>query len=142
MVKNLPANAEDTRDANLIPGLGRSPGESSGNLLQYSFLRNPMDRGAWRATVHEIARVRHSLATQRQQIHSPLSRKIKSINLQYTSILTDPSKKLANGQHNTSPAIGPPSQPSTPSLLRRWTSMNHNRLPSPRAFKWVHHPRT
>ena len=46
-----------------------------------------MDRGAWRPIVREIARVRHSLATKQQQIHSPLSRKIKSINSQYTSIL-------------------------------------------------------
>ena len=46
-----------------------------------------MDRGAWRAIVREIARVRHSLATKQQQIYSPLSRKIKSINSQYTSIL-------------------------------------------------------
>ena len=37
-----------------IPGLGRSPGEGHGNPLQYSFLENPMDRGPWRATVHEV----------------------------------------------------------------------------------------
>ena len=52
MVKNPPANAGDTRDANSIPGSGRSPGGGSGNLLQYSCLGNPMDRGAWWATVH------------------------------------------------------------------------------------------
>ena len=52
MVKNLPANAEDTRDVGLIPGLGRSPGVGNGNPLQYSCLENPMDRGAWWATVH------------------------------------------------------------------------------------------
>ena len=46
MVKNLPANAEDARDVGLIPGSGRSPGERNGNPLQYSCLRNPMDRGA------------------------------------------------------------------------------------------------
>ena len=48
-VKNLAANAGDTTS---IPGLGRFPGEGNGNLLQYSFLENPMDRGAWWATVH------------------------------------------------------------------------------------------
>ena len=53
MVKNLPANAEDTRDASLIPGSGRSPGERNGNPLQYSCLGNPKDRGNWWATVHE-----------------------------------------------------------------------------------------
>ena len=52
MVKNPPANAGDTRDVGLIPGLGRSPEEGSGNLLQYSCLGNLMDRGALQATVH------------------------------------------------------------------------------------------
>ena len=47
MVKNLPANA---RDMGSIPGLGRSPRDGNGNLLQYSCLGNPMDRGAWWAT--------------------------------------------------------------------------------------------
>ena len=46
MVKDPPANAEDVRDAGLIPGLGRSPGGGNGNILQYSPLENPMDRGA------------------------------------------------------------------------------------------------
>ena len=52
MVKNLPANAGDTRDAGLIPGLGRSPGEGNGNPLQYPCLGNPTDRGTWRAAAH------------------------------------------------------------------------------------------
>ena len=52
-VKNLLANVGDT---GLIPGLGRSPGEGIGNPLQYSCLGNPMDRGAWQATVHEITK--------------------------------------------------------------------------------------
>ena len=43
-------------DAGLIPGSGRSPGEGHGNSLQYSGLENPMDRGAWRATVHMVAK--------------------------------------------------------------------------------------
>ena len=43
-----------------IPGLGRSPGEGSGNPLQYSCLENPMDREAWQATVHGVTRVRHN----------------------------------------------------------------------------------
>jgi len=45
VVKNLPANAGDERNADSIPGLGRSPGEGHGNPLQYSCLENPMDRG-------------------------------------------------------------------------------------------------
>ena len=52
VVKNLPANAGDPREVGLIPVLGRSPGIGNGNLLQYSCLGNPMDRGAWWATVH------------------------------------------------------------------------------------------
>ena len=56
MVKNPPANAGDTRDAGLIPGSGRFPGGGHGNPLQYSCLENPMDRRAWRATVHGVAK--------------------------------------------------------------------------------------
>ena len=48
-------------DTSLIAGLGRSPGEGNGNPLQYSCLENPMDRGAWWAIVHGVARVRHDL---------------------------------------------------------------------------------
>ena len=51
MVKNLPVNAGDTGDVGSIPGSGRSPGVGNGNPLQYSGLENPMDRGAWWATV-------------------------------------------------------------------------------------------
>ena len=47
VVKNLPADAGDVRDVGLIPGLGRAPGGGHGNPLQYSCLKNPMDRGAW-----------------------------------------------------------------------------------------------
>ena len=56
VVKNLPANAGDTRDAGLIPGSGRFPGEGNGNPLQYSCLESSMDRGAWWATVHGVAK--------------------------------------------------------------------------------------
>ena len=57
VVKNPPANAGDTGDAGSIPGSGRAPGGGNGNPLQYSWLKNPMDRRAWWATVHVIARV-------------------------------------------------------------------------------------
>ena len=53
VVKNLPANAGDVGS---IPVLGRSPGERNGNPLQYSCLENRMDRGAWWATVHGVAK--------------------------------------------------------------------------------------
>ena len=54
MVKNPPCNAGDTRDAGFIPKWGRSPGGGNGNSLLYSCLYNPMDRGAWWATVDQV----------------------------------------------------------------------------------------
>ena len=54
--KNLPASAGDGRDASLIPGSGRSPGGGHGCPLWYSCLENPMDRGAWWATVHRVTK--------------------------------------------------------------------------------------
>ena len=57
MVKNMPVNAGDIRDAGLIPGLGRSPGEGYGNPFQYSYLENPMDkRSLAQDTVHRVAK--------------------------------------------------------------------------------------
>ena len=56
VVKDPPANAGDIRLAGWIPGLGRSPRGRRGNLLQFSCLENPMDRGAWRATVQRITK--------------------------------------------------------------------------------------
>ena len=56
VVKNLPAHTGYVRDAGLIPGWGKSPGEGNDNPLQYSCLKNPMDRGAWWATVHRVAK--------------------------------------------------------------------------------------
>ena len=53
VVKNPPANAGH---AGSIPGLGRSPGAGNGNPLQYSCLGNPMDRGAWQAIIHRVAK--------------------------------------------------------------------------------------
>ena len=58
MVKGLPASAGDIRDAGLIPESGRSPGGGQGNPLQRSCLENPMERGAWQATVHRVAKRR------------------------------------------------------------------------------------
>ena len=64
MVKNSPTNAEDVRDTGSIPQSGRVPGGGHGNPLQYSCLENPMDRGAWRALVHSIAKAQ-SIWSQR-----------------------------------------------------------------------------
>ena len=56
VVKNPPANAGDTGDTDLIPGLGRPLGGGNGNLLQYSYLGNPMYRGTWWAIVHGVTK--------------------------------------------------------------------------------------
>ena len=63
VVKNLPANVGDARDAGLIPGLGRSPGGGHGNPLLCSCLENHMDRGTWRTTVHGVAELDMTEAT-------------------------------------------------------------------------------
>ena len=60
-VKNLPAVQEIQADTSSVLGLGRSPGGGNGNPLQYSCLENPMDRGAWWATVHRVTLSRTSL---------------------------------------------------------------------------------
>ena len=56
VVKNPSVNAGDIRDSGLFPGSGRSPGEGRSSSLQYSCLENPMDRGAWWAVVHRVAK--------------------------------------------------------------------------------------
>ena len=56
LVKNLPASAGDTRDVGSIPRLGRSPGQANGNPLQYSCLKNSMDREAWQVTVQDVTK--------------------------------------------------------------------------------------
>ena len=90
-VKNSAANAGDTGST---PGLGRSPGEVNGqkkkkeeevngNPLQYSLLENSMNRGAWSATVHGVARVGHNLATKTTTLEiwkSPVKKIGNSIN--------------------------------------------------------------
>ena len=64
MGKNLPANAGHEGS---IPGSERSPGEGNGNSLQYSCLGNPIDRGAWQATVHGVTKSQTRLRTQQQR---------------------------------------------------------------------------
>ena len=66
VVKNPPPSAGDTGDTSSIPGSGRATGEGSGNPLQYSCLGNPMDRGAWRATVQRVPKSQMQLSTHTQ----------------------------------------------------------------------------
>ena len=69
VIKNPPANAGDTRDTDLILGLGRFPRGRNGNPLQYPCLGNLTDRGAWWATVHGVQRAGHNLGTKTQLIY-------------------------------------------------------------------------
>ena len=62
MKKSVKASAYNVGDLGSIPGLGISPGEGNGNPLQYSCLENPMDRGAWQATVHGVAKSQTQLS--------------------------------------------------------------------------------
>ena len=80
VVKNPPANAGDTRDVGSIPGSGRAPGGGSGNLLQYSCLGNPMDRGAWWATVHRVTKSQTRLSTEHLHFFPGWETQFKSIN--------------------------------------------------------------
>ena len=74
-VKNLPVSAGDTGETSSIPGLGRSPGGGNSNPLQYACLENPMDRGAWWATVHGAAKesdaIEHNRAAAESRVVYP-----------------------------------------------------------------------
>ena len=81
----------------MIPGLGRSPGEGNGNPLQYSCLENPMDRGAWQATVHGVAGVGHDLVTKTttylmKDLH------LEFIKNTYNSVIRRQITQFKNGQ--------------------------------------------
>ena len=69
VVKNFPASAGDLTDVGLIPGSGRSPGGGHGNPLQYTCLENPMDRGAWWASVHRDAKSQTQLSQTQLSTH-------------------------------------------------------------------------
>ena len=97
MVKTLPANAGDIRDAGSIPGSGRSPGGGHGNPLQCSCLENPTDRGTWWATVHGVAQSQTqlkqfsiALLLLRRYIYISSSAKINRLpqqrNIQFSSL--------------------------------------------------------
>ena len=70
VVENPPASAGETGDIGLIPGSGRCPGEENGNSLQYSCLENPMDRGAWWATVQGFTKSQTCLIDTHVHTHT------------------------------------------------------------------------
>ena len=69
MVKNLPANAEDSRDLGFIPESEISTGIGNGNWLQYFCQENSVDRGSWQAIVHEVAKSQTLLSTPAQEVY-------------------------------------------------------------------------
>ena len=73
--KESACHAGDTGDVGSIPGLGRSPGEGNGNPLQYSWLKNPMDTGSWRATAHEVIEELNTTNTFRTSTERSLTQK-------------------------------------------------------------------
>ena len=84
MVKNLLANAGEARDMASIPGSGRSPREGNGNPLQYSCLEYPMDKEAWWATVHDVAKVSDMTEPSHIHFHDPTTQKFSSV--QFSSV--------------------------------------------------------
>ena len=76
-VKDLSATVGNIRDADWIPGSGRSPGEGNDNSLQYFDLENPMDRGAWWATVHRVTKSQTQLKLLSMHVHKTATSKIR-----------------------------------------------------------------
>ena len=74
VVKNMPANAEDVRDMDSIPGLGRSPEGGNGNSGQYYCLKNPIDRAAWHAMVQRVKRLSKVIKEKMEQIDELVSK--------------------------------------------------------------------
>ena len=95
MIKNPPASVGDTRYADSVAGLGRSPGGGNGNPLQYSFLENPMDRGAWQAVVHGVTKNWTRLSTAQHSTKEAITLKTTFYNL--FSMLMRPGERNGSG---------------------------------------------
>ena len=93
VAKNPPVSTRVARHAGSIPGLGRSPGGGHGNPLQYSCLENPIDRGAWQATVHEVARVGHDLVTKEERYNKYVLYNICTLGNNMTNTLNENIQK-------------------------------------------------
>ena len=111
MVKNPPANAGDTGDSGLIPGLGRSPGVGNGNPLQYSCWENPMDRAWGEAAVHGVTKSRYTLAEVRRERLGYYFRFPPSLS---TMVLGGAASRLTSlTSHSHTATLSPPAAPSS-----------------------------
>ena len=77
VVRNMLSNTRNIRDTGLISGSGRHPGGGNGNPLQYSHLGNPIDRGAWRTTVHGVTKSQTQLITAQHSRHYIFKREVE-----------------------------------------------------------------
>ena len=142
MVKNPPANAGDITDMGSVLRLGRSPGGGHGSSLQYSLLENPMDTGAWRATVQWVTELDMSEATEhaRTQGYPGLPCLPSSPSERYTGASL---AELGSGSHSWAPQLlkacklrtgDPPRRPGTfPWMNHSETALN-NATPSSQCF--------
>ena len=92
VVKNLPANARNVKDEGSIPGVGRSPGGGHSNPLQRSCMENSMDRGAWWATAHRVAKNQ----TRQKELNTHTHFKLHSV-LQYKRRLCLGKEEIREG---------------------------------------------
>ena len=143
LVKNPPANAGDTRDVGLSPGLGRCPGVGNGNPLQYSCLGYPMDRGAWRAIVHGVAELtewlKHvchpglSLRTLKSRYYFTLQ--VRKVRLREVGRLLKKAPQLVWGGARTWTQACLTSRagfPTSPHACPLWTDNSSSNKPPPR----------
>ena len=98
----------------MIPGSGRSPGEGNGNPLQYSCLRNPMDRGGWWATVHRVAKVGHDSGTKPPYVRLP--RTIPQLKM-HPTLVSHEAGLTQQWKHSIEPTVTLSSPP------REWQSL-------------------
>ena len=138
-VKNPPAMQGDS---GLTPGLGRSPGGGNGILLQYSYLKNPTDRGAWWATVHSVSRVAHDWATKQAKQSISRTRVVISGLLKFVNSLSAPETVffhinyashvlISRSNSDTSFAGTTQWEHSDSALLRLWHSLLSSCLHEP-----------